>query len=465
MSMNYLKLANQILANVGGKENIKYLAHCATRLRFNLIDLGKVNTDELNNLPEVIKIVDNGNQFQIVIGPQVEKVFIELNALYGASGDNNTAVQTKENMSLMNRMLSTLAAIFTPYIGVLAGVGVVKGVVVLLQTLELVSNNSYIFTVFNALASGVFTFLPLFIAVTAAEKFKANKFTALALTAAMVFPLTDPNIPAAISVLGFSLSLKIYGGAVIPAVFAVLFLSHVERFLKKVTPDVAALVFVPCLSLIICGFVVFTFIGPVSDYIGVGIAQLYAWLYNLSPVISGALLAGIGQFFVVFGIHWGIIPLALINIQVSGYDTIMAMFMSAVMGQFGAAFGAIFIAHNAKDKQIAISASISAFFGITEPALYGVNLKYRMLFAFGCIGAALGGAITGLLRVKTYSFLPVLNVFELGLFSGPESKMIYEVIAIAVAFSVPAVLTIIYGKLYLAKQNAHRGAGNHISVD
>lgn len=162
MAMNYLKLANQILANVGGKENIKYLAHCATRLRFNLINLEKVNTDELNNLPEVIKIVDNGNQFQIVIGPQVEKVFIELNALYGDAGEKNTAVQAIEKMSLMNRMLSTLAAIFTPYIGVLAGVGVVKGVVVLLQTLEWVSNNSYIFTVFNALASGVLVMLPTY---------------------------------------------------------------------------------------------------------------------------------------------------------------------------------------------------------------------------------------------------------------------------------------------------------------
>ncbi|MGX5056894.1 PTS transporter subunit EIIC [Enterobacter asburiae] len=120
--------------------------------------------------------------------------------------------------------------------------------------------------------------------------------------------------------------------------------------------------------------------------------------------------------------------------------------MSAVMGQFGAAFGAIFIARNLKDKHLAVSASLSAFFGITEPALYGLNLKYRMLFIFGCIGAAFGGAITGFLRVKTYSFLPVLNIFELGLFSGPESKALYEIVAIVVALTIPAVLTILYGR-------------------
>jgi len=132
--------------------------------------------------------------------------------------------------------------------------------------------------------------------------------------------------------------------------------------------------------------------------------------------------------------------------QVNGYDTVMAMFMSAVMGQFGAAFGTIFIARCLKDKQPAVSSSISAFFSITEPALYGGNLKYRMLFIFGCIGAALGGAITGIRRVKTYSFLPVLNVFELGLLSGPDFKAMYEIIAIFVAFSLPAILTILYGR-------------------
>lgn len=442
----YSHLAQQIIHHVGESENIEHLTHCATRLRFTIKDKTKINKEALYKLPEVVKLVENPGQFQIVIGPKVEKVFAAIESLMGKEIENETEAPAPVQGSFINRLLATLSAIFTPYIGVLAGVGVVKGIVVLLQTMNLVDTHSYIFTVFNALSSGVFVMLPLFIAVTAAERFKTNKFTALALTAAMIFPLTDQTVPGAFHIMGLALNVKIYGGAVIPAVFAVLFLSYVERWLKKVIPEIAALVFVPCLSLLICGFVVFTFIGPVADYVGVGIANGYAWLYNLSPVISGALLAGIGQLFVVFGVHWGIIPLALINIQVNGYDTIMAMFMSAVMGQFGAAFGAIFIARNLKDKQIAISASISAFFGITEPALYGVNLKYRMLFVFGCIGAALGGGITGLLGVKTYSFLPVLNVFELGLFSGPDSKMIYEVFAIAVAFTVPAVLTIIYGK-------------------
>ncbi|MCS2160749.1 PTS transporter subunit EIIC [Scandinavium sp. H11S7] len=444
MATSYLPIAEQILAAVGGKENVVHATHCATRLRLNLKDDSKINEEQLYTLPEVVKLVNNGSQFQIVIGPKVEKVFAAMSPML--SDSNAPAEQPAQKSALFNRMLATLSAIFTPYIGVLAGVGVVKGLVVLLQTMDLISTQSWLFVVLNALSSGVFVMLPLFIAVTASDKFKTNRFTALALTAAMIFPLTDAATPNSIEIFHLTFPLKIYGGAVIPAIFAVWFLSYVERWFKKVVPEVAALVFVPCLSLLVCGFVVFTVIGPIADYVGIGIANGYTWLYNLSPVLSGALLAGIGQLFVVFGVHWGIIPIALINMQVNGYDTVMAMFMSAVMGQFGAAFGAIFIARNLKDKQLAISASISAFFGITEPALYGVNLKYRMLFIFGCIGAAMGGAITGFLRVKTYSFLPVLNVFELGLFSGPDSKAIYEVIAIAVAFSVPAILTILYGK-------------------
>ncbi|MRS15202.1 PTS beta-glucoside transporter subunit EIIBCA [Enterobacteriaceae bacterium RIT691] len=443
MATSFKHVAEQILAAVGGQENVVHATHCATRLRLNLKDDGKINEQQLYQLPEVVKLVNNGSQFQIVIGPKVEKVFAAMNDLLPGS---NATAEPVQKSTLFNRLLATLSAIFTPYIGVLAGVGVLKGLVVLLQTMDLISTKSWLFVVLNALSSGVFVMLPLFIAVTAADKFKTNRFTALALTAAMIFPLTDAATPNSIDIFHLTFPLKIYGGAVIPAIFAVWFLSYVERGLKKVIPEVAALVFVPFLSLLVCGFVVFTVIGPIADYVGIGIANAYTWLYNLSPVLSGALLAGIGQVFVVFGVHWGIIPIALINMQVNGYDTVMAMFMSAVMGQFGAAFGAIFIARNLKDKQLAISASISAFFGITEPALYGVNLKYRMLFIFGCIGAALGGAITGFLRVKTYSFLPVLNVFELGLFSGPDSKAIYEVIAIIVAFSVPAILTIIYGK-------------------
>lgn len=299
---SYIPVAEQILAAVGGKDNVVHATHCATRLRLNLKDDSCINDKQLNMLPDVVTVVNNGSQFQIVIGAKVEYVFAAMSTLL--TDDNALAGQPAQKASLFNRMLATLSAIFTPYIGVLAGVGVVKGLVVLLQTMEIISTKSWLFVVLSALSGGVFVMLPLFIAVTAAGRFRTSRFTALALTAAMVFPLTDAAMADSITIFHLTLPLKIYGGAVIPAIFAFWFLSHVERRLKKMIPEVAALVFVPCLSLLVCGFVVLTVIGPVASYIGTGIADGYTLLYNLSPALSGALLAGIGQLFVVFGVHW-----------------------------------------------------------------------------------------------------------------------------------------------------------------
>lgn len=446
MSENYSAIANKLISYVGGRENISNITHCATRLRFVLKDNKKVSQKEIDDMPIVMKALESGGQFQIVIGPQVTDIYDIITEQLGKENVSNTAPIEEEKKGLGNRLLSTISAIFTPYINVLAAAGVLKGLVILLQMTQVISEQSFIFVVLNALSSGVFTLLPIFIAVTAAEKFKVSRYTAIALAAALIYPLTSADFPAEVSIGSFIIPLKIYGGAVLPTVFSVYFLSIVEKWLKRVIPVVARLVFVPTLSLLITGLVTFLFIGPLANYVGIGIANIYAWLYEISPMISGALLAGIGQFFVIFGVHWGIIPLGQINTQVLGYDTIMAMFMSAVIGQLGAVVGSIVTAKTKEERQISISAAISAFFGITEPALYGVNVKKRYPFIAGCIGAAVGGGITGLLRVKLYGFAPVLNVFMLGMFDGPESKMIYEVIAIAAAFSIACGLTIILGK-------------------
>lgn len=450
MSKNYATIANEILANVGGKQNIQSLTHCATRLRFTLKDTGQVKQEKLDHMPMVMKALATGGQYQVVIGPQVTDVYDEIMAIIGDNLATHENVP-EEKKKLSDRLLSTISAIFTPYINILAAAGVLKGLVVLLQMTQ-INEQSFVFIVLNALSSGVFTLLPIFIAITAADKFKVSRYTAIALAAALIFPLTSADFPSEVAIGAFTIPLKIYGGAVLPTVFAVYFLTYVEKWMKKIIPQVAALVFVPTFSLLITGFIVFAIIGPVANYIGIGIANAYSWLYDLSPTISGGLLAGIGQFFVIFGVHWGIIPLGQINTQVLGYDTIMAMFMSAVFGQFGAVVGSIVTAKNRDERQISISAAVSAFFGITEPALYGVNVKKKYPFIAGCIGAAVGGALTGFFRVKLYGFAPVLNVFMIGMFDGPESKMIYEIIAIAATFIIAAGLTIIIGKREAMKE-------------
>lgn len=448
MATDYKKIAQEIIENVGGEQNVKSLIHCATRLRFVLKDETKVNQSSLDKMPIVMQALANGGQYQIVIGPQVNTVYDAVMAELGndfEENENTVDSEPEKKQNIFNRLLATISAIFSPYIHVLAAVGVLKGLVILLQMTSVVSEKSLVYVVLNALSSGVFTMLPIFIAVTAAKRFKTDQYVAIALAAALLVPLTMADFPDVVKLGAISIPFKVYGGAVLPTIFAVYFLSIVEKWVKKIIPQVAALVFVPTLSLLITGFVVFMFIGPLANFVGLEIAKGYAWLYKLSPAISGGLLAGIGQFFVIFGIHWGIIPIGQINVQVFGFDTIMAMFMSAVFGQFGAVVGSIVTAKNKEEREISFSAAISAFFGITEPALYGVNVKKRYPFIAGCIGAAVGGALTGLLGVKLYGFAPVLNVFMLGMFNGPESKVIYEVIAIAAAFIIAATLTIILG--------------------
>lgn len=449
MKQNDKKSAEDIIKYVGGIENISSLTHCVTRLRFVLKDMSKISQKNIENIPVVMKALETSGQYQVVIGPRVTDIY-EL--IMGEIGNEPLESDvTENNEKIVDKIMSTISAIFTPYINILAAAGVLKGIVILLQMANLFNEKSFIMVTLNVLASGVFTMLPLFIAITGAEKFKSNKFIALALASAMLYPLTAADIPSSVMVGTIAIPLKVYGGAVLPTIFAIYVLAKVEKLLKKIIPDIAKLVFVPTLSLVITGIITFLIIGPLANYLGVGIANGYKWLYDLSPAISGAILAGFGQFFVIFGIHWGIIPLGQINVQVMGYDTIMAMFMSAVFGQFGAVVGSIFTSRDAEEQQLSISASVSAFFGITEPALYGVNVKKRYPFIAGCIGAAVGGMITGLLRVKLYGFAPVLNVFMLGMFNGAQSKTSYEVIAIGLAFIVAFLITIIIG---LKKRNS-----------
>lgn len=449
MKQNDKKSAEDIIKYVGGIENISSLTHCVTRLRFVLKDMSKISQKNIENIPVVMKALETSGQYQVVIGPRVTDIY-EL--IMGEIGNEPLESDvTENNEKIVDKIMSTISAIFTPYINILAAAGVLKGIVILLQMANLFNERSFIMVTLNVLASGVFTMLPLFIAITGAEKFKSNKFIALAMASAMLYPLTAADIPSSVMVGTIAIPLKVYGGAVLTTIFAIYVLAKVEKLLKKIIPDIAKLVFVPTLSLVITGIITFLIIGPLANYLGVGIANGYKWLYDLSPAISGAILAGFGQFFVIFGIHWGIIPLGQINVQVMGYDTIMAMFMSAVFGQFGAVVGSIFTSRDAEERQLSISASVSAFFGITEPALYGVNVKKRYPFIAGCIGATVGGMITGLLRVKLYGFAPVLNVFMLGMFNGAQSKTSYEVIAIGLAFIVAFLITIIIG---LKKRNS-----------
>lgn len=454
---DYTQLANDIVANVGGKDNVNSLIHCATRLRFRLKDTSKANKAALEELPKVLTAVSAGGQYQVVIGDEVVPVFDTIMDTYrfsavdsetssGLSGDGTDPVEeAAEKEKWFEKFVAVLSGIFTPFISILAGAGVLKGLAILIATLNLLPASSPIYISIDALATGVFAFLPIFIAITAADKFNTNRFIAVALAAAMVYPLTDAKIPDLTHLGSYAVNFKTYGGAVIPTILAIWLESYIERWFKKHIPDVMQLVFVPFLTLIVAGLLTFFIIGPLGNGLGMVLAYGYKFLYNLSPLVAGAILGGTFQIFVIFGLHWGILPISLINIKAYGYDTLLAVMFVAVIGQFGAVTAAAIRAKKLKNREIAISALISAFFGITEPAIYGINLKYKKAFIFGLIGGAIGGAVIGAAGVKCFQYTPIMNVFEMPLFIGHNSSVMMAGIAGVIAWLSSFALVLAFG--------------------
>ncbi|TGA98012.1 PTS beta-glucoside transporter subunit EIIBCA [Sporolactobacillus shoreae] len=455
---DYTQLAENIVANVGGKENVNSLIHCATRLRFRLKDHSKADKAALEELPKVLTAVSAGGQYQVVIGDEVVPVYEAIMDQYhfsaadsdtssglSANGSDPESAEPAEKESWFEKFVAVISGIFTPFISVLAGAGVLKGLAILISTLHWLPAASPIYISINALASGLFTLLPIFIAITAADKFNTNRFIAVALAAAMIYPLTDNKIPDLTHLGSYPVDFKTYSGAVIPTILAIWLESYIERWFKKHLPAVTQLVFVPFLTLIVAGLLTFFIIGPLGTELGTGLAYGYKFLYNLSPLIAGAILGGTFQIFVIFGLHWGILPISQINIQTYGYDTLLAVMFCAVAGQFGAVTGAIIRAKKAKNREIAISAAISGFFGITEPAIYGVNLKYKKAFIFGLLGGAIGGAIIGVTGVKCFNYTPIMNVFETPLFIGRNSSIVWAAIAGLAAWLCAFLLVVAFG--------------------
>jgi PTS system, beta-glucoside-specific IIABC component len=454
---DYTQLAKDIVANIGGEENVNSLIHCATRLRFRLKDHTLPDKEALENLPKVLTAVSAGGQYQVVIGDEVVPVYEAImNQFHFSAVDSDTSSglsangtdpveEAAKDESWFEKFVAVISGIFTPFISVLAGAGVLKGLAILIATLHWLPLTSPIYISINALASGVFTLLPIFIAITAADKFNTNRFIAVALAAAMIYPLTDSLIPKITHLGAYSVDFKTYGGAVIPTILAIWLESYIEKWFKKHLPAVMQLVFVPFLTLIVAGLLTFFIIGPLGTSLGTGLAYGYKFLYELSPAIAGAILGGTFQIFVIFGLHWGILPISMINIQTYGYDTLLAVMFCAVAGQFGAVTASIIRAKKAKNREIAISAAISGFFGITEPAIYGINLKYKKGFIFGLIGGAIGGAIVGLAGVKCFQYTPIMNVFELPLFIGKNSSLVMAIVGGLAAWIAAFLLVTLLG--------------------
>lgn len=403
---DYDKLAVDIIKAVGGKENIVKASRCATRLRLVLKETTNEAKENVSNLTGVITVVESGGQFQVVIGTYVGKVFDKVASELNL--DSNT-IEDEPKASILNRIIATMSAVFAPFIYILAAAGILQGCLILINMANPSFSSTGTYEVLSFMSWAPFTFLPIFIAITASKHFKCNAFIAVACCAALVSP-TWAEIASRIAdgesvrFLGISLAETTYTSSVLPPLFLVWILSYVERFVDKKLPEVIKSLFTPFICMIVMVPLTILVIGPLSDSLATGIANGYNYLYNLAPAVAAAVIGGLWQVVVIFGVHWGVTPMCLANYDLYGMDTFQAFQTMAVIAQAGAVFGVFVKARNKQTKNIALSAGVTGIFGITEPAIYGVNLRFKKPFICGCIAGAIGAVVGSFFNIAYYAY-------------------------------------------------------------
>ena len=452
--MKYEDLAKSIISNVGGKENVNSLTHCVTRLRFKLKDEGKANTDVLKNMDGVVTVIQSGGQYQVVIGNHVSEVYAAVTSVAGISDGSVEADSSEEKMSLFNRFIDIISSVFAPTLGVLAATGMIKGFNALFEALGWLTKTDGTYQILNAVGDCLFYFFPIFLGYTAAKKFNMNIFIGMAIGASLVYPsftgLMDPSntplytlftgtifeSPVYITFLGIPVILMGYSSTVIPILISTFVGSKLEGFFKKVVPSVVRTFLVPFFTLLIIVPLSLIVIGPISTWAGTLLGQGLLWVYNLSSIAAGVLIGGFWQVFVIFGLHWGLVPIALNNLAVLEYDPILAATFGASFAQIGVVLAILIKTKNQKLKSISIPAFISGIFGVTEPAIYGVTLPKKKPFIISCIAAAVGGGIIGGFGVKGY-IIGGLGIFGIPSYISPKGIDINlwgAIIAIVVSF-------------------------------
>jgi len=445
--MQYQQLADEIIDGVGGKNNIHSVMHCATRLRFKLKDSRKANTAALKQNPGVIMVVESGGQYQVVIGNNVGEVYRLLGTENGPSDGENAS---KEN--LFARFIDLVSGIFTPFIGVMIASGIIKGLLALMLVLGVMHQESGSYKVLFVASDGLFFFLPILLGFSAGKKFGGNPFISMAIAAALVHPqimavVESQKLGQSLNFFGIPLEILNYSYSVIPIIFAAWVASLIERVVHPRSPSAVRNFTTPLICLLLAVPLTFLIIGPAATWLSRWLAEGYVWIYSLSPTVAGAFMGAIWQICVIFGLHWGLVPVMLNNLATFGQDTLVPLLLPAVMGQAGATLGVMLKSRDLKLKAIAGSAFTASIFGITEPAVYGVTLPHRRPFIFGCIGGALGAAILGYFHTTIYSFgfASIFTFLQIVPPTGIDASVWAAFVGSAVALIFAAVTTYGFG--------------------
>lgn len=449
MSAKDKQLAQRIVELIGGKENVNDAWHCQTRLRFKLVDENKAETEKIKELAGVINVLSKGGVYQIVIGPNVADVFEELEPLL----DLNQGSKQKEKTNIGAKIIDFVSGVFQPIIPALSGAGMVKAVLALLVVFKAVNVESATYQLLNMLGDTIFYFLPVFLAFTEARKLKCNQIIAAAVATVLVNPTWLSFVTAGKPVNLFNVipfHLVNYAYSVIPIILIVFVQSYIEHFLNKLIPKAVELVFVPMLTLLIMGILALSVLGPIGDILGGYLSQFFTYLSVNASWAPALLVGGLLPVMVMFGLHNGIAPLGVMQMATKGYDSIFGP--GCVVSNMCSATAALVVALRTRDqktKELGFSSSITAYMGITEPALYGINLPKRYPLIAAMIGGAFGGLYAGLTHTHRFatgsSGLPAVLLY---IGDNTLRYLINILIAMVIGVVITAVLTYLLSLKY-----------------
>ncbi|MBZ6527475.1 PTS glucose transporter subunit IIA [Aerococcaceae bacterium DSM 111021] len=460
MAKNYDELAKDIVAHVGGEENVSSLAHCITRLRFKLKDESKADTDYLKKREGVVTVVQSGGQYQVVIGNHVPDVYAAVQSVSNIGGAGEVDADEEPTGNMFDRFIDLISGLFQPFLGVLAATGMIKGVVAILAAMGMSAETSGLYAILNAAGDAFFQYLPIMLALTGAKKFKLNQFTALAIAGAMIYPslmditagdplytlfagtIFESPIHSTFAGIPIILPMGGYYQTVVPIILAVYLASKIEKKLREVIPDVVKLFLVPFFTILIVVPLAILVVGPVATWASNLVGAFFSSVYDFSPILLGALLGGFWQVLVMFGLHWGLIPIALLQFAQYGFGTLLTASVAVCFAQVGVLLAILIRTKESKVKQLAVPAAISAVFGVTEPAIYGITLPMKTPFIITCIAGAIQGAYLGWMNVISYS-IGGLGIFIIPSYIDPTGDIPMNVWHMVIAMIISLVLAFV----------------------
>lgn len=448
MKKDYPKLAKDILKNVGGKENVEFVMNCATRLRFTLKNMDLAKTDEIKNMKGVIDVIIQNEQYQVCIGPDVIDVFKEINKI----GDftKNANHEPKRNEKLVDKFFGVISGIFTPIVPVLMAAGMVGALLTILDLAKILPATNSTYYVWNLIKEAGFYFLPFYVAYTASQKLGANPFLSMLLAGVLLHPQLSDFSSLGIEQLNFfGIGIKsvTYSSTILPIILSVWLLSYVERFFTKVCPQVIRAFSVPMLSTMVVVPIMLIIIGPAGGYLADYMAMFVKYLGNNLGFLAVGIIGALTPIMIATGTHSFAFPVIVTTLSMTGYEALIIPAMLAEnLAMAGAAFA---VGMKSKDKDIraeASAATLSACLGISEPAMYGINLPRKTPFYASIIASGIGGVVAGLLGIRFYAVASASFVgLPATIGEGSVMGVVYSLIVIAVSFIAAFIFTNILG--------------------